>query len=108
MYIEGFPGYSALIISFILIISIYLKAYYHFKIFKITNNVDITFFEFYINPIGHFFTKLYVYFPFILFKSTSHKDVRLQDLRKRVVIFSWINLICCLTLATIVLTNSDN
>jgi hypothetical protein len=106
MYINDKIGYLTLVISFIFIISTYLKVYNHFKLFRIINNVDISFSEFYFNLFGFLFTKIYVYFPFILFIKKSYKDVKLQKLNKLIVIYSWVNLICLFILVTIVLTKN--
>lgn len=106
MYIDDFAGYAAVLIGLVLCVGILLKAYYHFKFFKAANNLNISFIYFYINPFSYFFTKLIVYFPFILTKSVNSNDKDLQNYKKYVVTLSWVNLISCFILAAIVLTKN--
>lgn len=72
--------------------SMFMKAYYHFLLYKKKNGLELDFWSFYFNPFSHFFAKMLIYFPFYLFKKAEEKEEH-QRLRKLILTFSWIGFI---------------
>lgn len=106
MEIDNAAGYGVLFLSILLIVGIHLKAYYHFQSFKAENKLDVSFFEFYINPFSYLAPKFSIYFPFVLKKSIPNKDADILNYRNYVVWLSWINLIIFFMLTAVVLIKS--
>ena len=93
MEIEGVAGFTALFLMLVLTVTVNLKIYYHFKFFQKVNNLDISFMEFWLNPLSYFFTKMMVYYPFVLRKAVPVEDEELYRYRNYIVRLSWTNLI---------------
>lgn len=101
MEIEGVAGFTALFLVIVLTVTVNLKIYYHFKFFQKVNNLDISFVDFWLNPLSFFFTKMVVYYPFVLRKAVPFENEELYRYRNLIVRLSWINLIGFMIILTI-------
>ncbi|RNI29429.1 hypothetical protein EFA69_07655 [Rufibacter immobilis] len=83
-------------------ISFNLKVYYHFLLFKKKKSLNITLFDIYFNPFSLLYSKLFIFFPFYLFKS-EEVEIEYKRLRRLIIVYSWISFSCFIILAGIAL-----
>ena len=77
----------------------WLKSYFHFQLFKKKHNSDISLFDLWFNPFSYLFAKIFIYFPFYLFKA-AELNTEYNKLRVLVIGLSWVNFISFAVLAT--------
>ncbi|MEJ8803226.1 hypothetical protein [Pontibacter sp. H249] len=101
MAINEFAGYTALIIVLLLIVTVKLKVYYHFKLVQKTDNLKVSFLGFLLNPMSYIFIKTVIYFPFTISVTVADNDEEQYKYRKYVILLSWVNLIGFVVVMTI-------